>query len=204
MASRQEGVSPQSPAWMNTIAAGAGGSIQEIFRLQSLRGVHIRHVRYVLGNQRFDLHFEAVGKHSLDFPLPIFAVLKPRVGGDLPGAGDIAVGQVDLHIVTQLAAFIVPCPQSDELRLRNGHAPALKGEGDRTLLDDTVDVVPPWIAIQQAIDGAIARASETIRNLDWFEVKEMRGNIQDGAVAWYQVKIAIGFRVLSPEDLQKE
>ncbi len=58
--------------------------------------------------------------------------------------------------------------------------------------------------IQQAIEGAIARAGQTIRNLDWFEVKEIRGNIQDGAVAWYQVKVAIGFRVLNPEDLTKE
>ncbi len=57
--------------------------------------------------------------------------------------------------------------------------------------------------VQQAIDGAIARASETIRNLDWFEVKEIRGSIQDGGVTWYQVKVGIGFRVLSAEDLQK-
>ncbi len=58
--------------------------------------------------------------------------------------------------------------------------------------------------IQEAIDGAIARAGETLRNLDWFEVKEIRGNIQNGGVIWYQVKVAIGFRVLSAEDLQKE
>ena len=58
--------------------------------------------------------------------------------------------------------------------------------------------------IQQAIEGAIGRAGETLRNLDWFEVKEIRGNIQEGAVAWYQVKVAIGFRVLSPEDLHRE
>ena len=58
--------------------------------------------------------------------------------------------------------------------------------------------------VQQAIDGAISRASQTIRNLDWFEVKEIRGNIQNGAVSWYQVKVAIGFRVLSAEDLHKE
>ena len=58
--------------------------------------------------------------------------------------------------------------------------------------------------IQQAIEGAVARAGQTIRNLDWFEVKEIRGNIQEGAVAWYQVKLAIGFRVLNPEDLHKE
>ena len=58
--------------------------------------------------------------------------------------------------------------------------------------------------VQEAIDGAISRASQTIRNLDWFEVKEIRGNIQEGNVTWYQVKVAIGFRVLTPEDLQRE
>ena len=58
--------------------------------------------------------------------------------------------------------------------------------------------------VQEAIDGAISRASQTIKNLDWFEVKEIRGNIQEGSVTWYQVKVAIGFRVLSAEDLRKE
>ena len=58
--------------------------------------------------------------------------------------------------------------------------------------------------VQEAIDGAISRASETLRNLDWFEVKEIRGSIQDGGVTWYQVKVAIGFRVLTAEDLKKE
>lgn len=58
--------------------------------------------------------------------------------------------------------------------------------------------------VQQAIDGAVAKASETLRNLDWFEVKEIRGNIHDGGVAWYQVKVAIGFRVLDAADLAKE
>ncbi len=58
--------------------------------------------------------------------------------------------------------------------------------------------------VQEAIDGAISRASETLRNLDWFEVKEIRGSIQDGGVTWYQVKVAIGFRVLSAEDLRKD
>ena len=58
--------------------------------------------------------------------------------------------------------------------------------------------------VQEAIDGAISRASQTIKNLDWFEVKEIRGNIQEGNVTWYQVKVAIGFRVLSAEDLRKE
>ena len=58
--------------------------------------------------------------------------------------------------------------------------------------------------VQQAIEGAINRASQTLRNLDWFEVKEIRGNIKDGKVAWYQVKVGIGFRVLDEADLRQD
>ncbi len=46
-----------------------------------------------------------------------------------------------------------------------------------------------------AIRNAIARASETLRNLDWFEVVESRGHIQAGQIAHYQVKIKVGFRL---------
>ena len=49
--------------------------------------------------------------------------------------------------------------------------------------------------IEAAINNALARANQTIRNLDWFEVREVRGNITDGAVGWYQVKVGVGFRV---------
>lgn len=59
-------------------------------------------------------------------------------------------------------------------------------------------------SIEDAIQGAIGRAAETIHNLDWFEVKEVRGNIKDGKVGWYQVKLGVGFRVLSPADLHRE
>jgi flavin-binding protein dodecin len=58
--------------------------------------------------------------------------------------------------------------------------------------------------LQQAIENAVSRAGQTLQHLDWFEVKEIRGNIQDGGVAWYQVKVGIGFRVVDPADLQKE
>ena len=47
------------------------------------------------------------------------------------------------------------------------------------------------------------RASHTIRHLDWFEVKEIRGSIGDGgAVNWYQVKLDVGFKILEAGDLQ--
>lgn len=49
-------------------------------------------------------------------------------------------------------------------------------------------------SIEDAIDGAIATARKTLRNLDWFEVISTRGYINDGKVAYYQVVIELGFK----------
>ena len=49
--------------------------------------------------------------------------------------------------------------------------------------------------VKEAIDGAIAKASQSVRNLDWFEVIDIRGHIEDGSVAHYQVTLKIGFRL---------
>ena len=49
--------------------------------------------------------------------------------------------------------------------------------------------------VTQAIDTAIQKASKTVRNLDWFEVLSVRGQIADGAVAHYQVTMKVGFRL---------
>lgn len=50
--------------------------------------------------------------------------------------------------------------------------------------------------IQQAIERAIAKASQTVRNLDWFEVLDIRGHLgDDGGVGHYQVTVKIGFRL---------
>ena len=49
--------------------------------------------------------------------------------------------------------------------------------------------------IEDAIQGAIARASSTIDNIRWFEVLETRGHVEDGKVLHYQVTIKIGFTV---------
>lgn len=45
-----------------------------------------------------------------------------------------------------------------------------------------------------AIRNAIETASVKIRNLEWFEVTETRGHIEDGRVAHFQVGVKIGFR----------
>jgi dodecin len=49
--------------------------------------------------------------------------------------------------------------------------------------------------VTQAIDRAVAKASETVRNLDWFELVAVRGQIDDGRVAHYQATLKIGFRL---------
>ena len=54
-----------------------------------------------------------------------------------------------------------------------------------------------------AIRNALARAAQTLRGLDWFEVVESRGTIRDGGVAQFQVTLKIGFRIMSPEELQR-
>jgi flavin-binding protein dodecin len=50
-------------------------------------------------------------------------------------------------------------------------------------------------SVQQAVRNAVKRANETLRNLDWFEVNEVRGTIEDGEVGEFQVSVKIGFRL---------
>lgn len=52
-------------------------------------------------------------------------------------------------------------------------------------------------SMEEAIQNAIARANQTLKNLDWFEVVEARGLIQDGKVSQFQVKLKVGFRLIS-------
>jgi flavin-binding protein dodecin len=48
-------------------------------------------------------------------------------------------------------------------------------------------------SLEDAIQNAIARASQTVRNMRWFEVTETRGAIKDGKVAEWQVTLKVGF-----------
>jgi hypothetical protein len=51
-------------------------------------------------------------------------------------------------------------------------------------------------SIEEAIENALARARKTLRNLDWFEVTEVRGHLgDDGTVAHYQVTLKLGFKM---------
>ena len=56
-------------------------------------------------------------------------------------------------------------------------------------------------SIADAVRNGVARAGETLKGLDWFEVAEIRGTIKEGKVDRFQVKMNIGFLVMRPEEL---
>ena len=48
-------------------------------------------------------------------------------------------------------------------------------------------------SIEDAVEGAIARAGKTVRNMRWFEVTDTRGHIENGKIGHWQVSLRIGF-----------
>lgn len=50
-------------------------------------------------------------------------------------------------------------------------------------------------SIDAAVRNGLRRATATLRHLDWFEVTEIRGQLQDGAIAHFQVGMKVGFRL---------
>jgi flavin-binding protein dodecin len=57
-------------------------------------------------------------------------------------------------------------------------------------------------SVQQAIRNAVARASQSLKGIDWFEVTEIRGLVRQGKVSQFQVKLKVGFRILSEEEMR--
>lgn len=50
-------------------------------------------------------------------------------------------------------------------------------------------------SVQQAIRNGVARAAQTLRNVEWFETTEIRGHVVDGEVGHFQVTMKVGFRL---------
>ncbi|MER5623147.1 MULTISPECIES: dodecin [Streptosporangium] len=50
-------------------------------------------------------------------------------------------------------------------------------------------------SIEAAVRNGVRRASRTLRHLDWFEVTEIRGHIEEGEVGHFQVGMKVGFRL---------
>ena len=52
------------------------------------------------------------------------------------------------------------------------------------------------VSYAEATNNAVKRAGETLRGLGWFEVTQLRGLLENGSIAEYQVTLKVGFRVL--------
>jgi dodecin len=48
-------------------------------------------------------------------------------------------------------------------------------------------------SIDEAVRNAVGRAGKTLRNLRWFEVHQIRGHVENGEVAHFQVQVKAGF-----------
>ena len=56
-------------------------------------------------------------------------------------------------------------------------------------------------SIQNAVRNAITKARQTLRNIDWFEVKDIRGTVSKDGAPTFQVEVRIGFRLESDRGL---
>jgi flavin-binding protein dodecin len=54
-------------------------------------------------------------------------------------------------------------------------------------------------SIDDAIRGAVGRASKTLHNLDWFQVSDIRGRIEEKGLCRFQVTLKVGFRLDEPQ-----
>lgn len=55
-------------------------------------------------------------------------------------------------------------------------------------------------SVDEAIRNGLARASRTVRNMDWFEVSTIRGHLEDGSIGHIQVTMKVGFKLDDPDD----
>jgi flavin-binding protein dodecin len=51
------------------------------------------------------------------------------------------------------------------------------------------------VSVDEAVRNAIGKAAQTVRNIEWFQTQEIRGQVVDGAVAYFQVTVKFGFRI---------
>jgi flavin-binding protein dodecin len=121
-------------------------------------------------------------------------VLTSRVRADLP---TVEVGQPET--VVRGRAHEWRTVARERMR-RSGYAagqgPNAKGSSMADHIYSISEIVGSSTeGIDDAIRGAIARASKTLHNLDWFEVTDMRGRIESDGLCHFQVTLKVGFRL---------
>jgi flavin-binding protein dodecin len=98
--------------------------------------------------------------------------------------------------------YLLYCPEQTPpagLVTRAADRPDRARYGKALLMDHTYRVTEivgsSRETIDQAVRNAVARANETLRHLDWFEVTEIRGHLVDGQIGHFQVSLKVGFRL---------
>jgi flavin-binding protein dodecin len=86
---------------------------------------------------------------------------------------------------------------SSRLKLTNGAAKGGSLMSDHHVYKKVEIVGSSRKSIENAIENALEECSKSIRNLEWFEVLETRGHIEDGKVGHYQVVLKVGFRIMN-------
>jgi flavin-binding protein dodecin len=121
---------------------------------------------------------------------------------------------LDLNLAARNAGFLRKLPQGGRLLGRDpgrgnpaaafalrqrtrGPRPRPQLQGEPAMDDHVYKIIELASSSEESLEDAvhkgIARAAETLQNLRWFEVKEMRGHIENGKVAHFQVVLRIGF-----------
>jgi dodecin len=92
-------------------------------------------------------------------------------------------------------------------RTRRSHAPPVSATVDASIPPLGGGIVSDHVyrltevvgssetSVAEAIRTAVRKASQTVRNIEWFEAQEIRGQVVDGDVAYFQVTVKLGFRV---------
>ena len=90
-------------------------------------------------------------------------------------------------------------PADGGLRGMKPNGPTAKGSAMADSIYSVSEIVGSSTeGIDDAVRGAVARASKTLHNLDWFEITNVRGRIENDELAHFQVTLKVGFRLDEP------
>jgi flavin-binding protein dodecin len=89
-----------------------------------------------------------------------------------------------------------PCGYTGRARVSTGTVTDPGGSGMSNHVYRLSEIVgSSSTSVDDAIKTAISKAAETVRNIEWFQTEEIRGQVVDGGVAYFQVRLKVGFRV---------
>src|ERR1044072_5060645 len=125
--------------------------VQPVLFLELARQIGLGQVLEVLVREGVELVLEAARQHALDLLLPGL-LLEPGVIQQFLRARDVLLVELDADVARELVGLGVSAREANELGLRDGHALALEGEIDRSLLDHRIDVVAPGIVVHEYVE----------------------------------------------------